>query len=191
MTLGGVLLLFKKKKAPSFEPPQPTQAPYRQPPQNPSQGIAKPAPTKQPTPISDEQLLQLQQFLQHSYQSVTDYEYLIEKVPTEQTASTIRDIIDDHKKHYQTLLHIYRSQANKDPEIREASLNRNAYTPALKKAFEQSQFQSHLLEEATRYTENPQIRDIYSSIARDHQRHALWFLSYLTVFSKDDTKNRS
>ncbi|MED4126789.1 MULTISPECIES: ferritin-like domain-containing protein [Shouchella] len=180
-------MLFKKKKAPSFDQPQPSQPSFRQPPppttSSPSQGSQ----INQPKPLSSDQLQHLQQFIQHAYQAVTDYEYLYEKVPTEHTAHTIRGIIDDNKKHYQTLLHLYRKQANKDPEVTEAMLNRNAYTPALKKAFEQEQQYTHLFEEAARLSDNRQLRDIYTSIARDHQRHALWFLSYLTIYTNDKT----
>lgn len=95
--IGRYSFVIQKKKAPSFDQPQPSQPSFRQPPppttSSPSQGSQ----INQPKPLSPDQLQHLQQFIQHAYQAVTDYEYLYEKVPTEHTAHTIRGIIDDNK----------------------------------------------------------------------------------------------
>ncbi len=72
--------------------------------------------------------------MQISFQSVTDYQSCSKKMPNEHLASIIRNIIEDEKKHYQTMLYYYKSHTGKEPTIVEAQLNRNDYIPALKKS---------------------------------------------------------
>lgn len=191
-------MLFKKRAAPTFNQPSENSQPQRplpnqaQPqfPQQPG-GKDQHQQPRQSQSLTAEQLTELQQFMQMSFQSVTEYEFLHEQMPTEHLASTIRSIIEDEKKHYQTMLHFYKTHTGKDPSIAEALLNRNAYIPALKKAFEQEQMGASLFEEAARYTPSSRLRDIYTSLARDQQRHAIWILSYLTIYSNQTNDQKS
>ncbi len=191
----GKTMLFKKRSAPSFQtPPGQTQPIIRQPPptQASLQGLSSPRPPNQhsataPISGSKEQLEELQSFMQLSYQTVANYELLIQQMPTQHVASTLTTTIEEEKYHYQMMLQLYTALSNKEPTITEAIVYRNGYMPALKKAFEQEQKAAALFENAARSSSVPQLRNLYASIARDQQRHALWFLSYLTIYR--DNKN--
>ncbi|WP_054705349.1 ferritin-like domain-containing protein [Bacillus sp. JCM 19041] len=188
-------MLFKKRSAPSFQtPPGQTQPNIRQPipSQTNLQGPSLPKPPHQrpataPISVSKEQLEELQSFMQLSYQTVADYELLIQQMPTQHVASILTDTIEEEKHHYQMMLQLYTALSNKEPTITEAIVYRNGYIPALKKAFEQEQKAAASFENAARSSTVPQLGNLYASIARDQQRHALWLLSYLTIYR--DNKN--
>ncbi|MBM7841138.1 hypothetical protein JOC54_004438 [Alkalihalobacillus xiaoxiensis] len=190
-------MLFKKRTAPTFSQQSPDASQQQRPQLNhpqshsPIQTGGKEQQPRQSQSLTTEQLAELQQFMQFSFQSVTDYQFLLEKMPNEHLASIIRNMIEDEKKHYQTMLYYYKSHTGKEPTIVEAQLNRNDYIPALKKAFEQEQIGAGLLEEAARYTPSPRLRDIYTSLARDQQRYATWILSYLTIYADQTSAQKS
>ncbi|AST94779.1 ferritin-like domain-containing protein [Shouchella clausii] len=163
--------MFKKRAAPSFSgpPPTPSAGPV-------TRGASSPT-------VSKEQRAELQQFLQLAYQSVLEYEQLRSQAPTQHLASLIDATIEEEKSHYQTLLHAYKQLSGKDPTITEPTLPRNDYIPALKAAFEKEQAAAYTFEQAARFTTNPALKEVYASLARDEQRHALWLLSFLTIYS--------
>ncbi|GAF17532.1 LOW QUALITY PROTEIN: hypothetical protein JCM19046_2050 [Bacillus sp. JCM 19046] len=186
-------MLFKKRTAPTFSQQSPDASQQQRPQLNhpqshsPIQTGGKEQQPRQSQSLTTEQLAELQQFMQFSFQSVTDYQSCSKKC----LMSTLHYSKHDRKKHYQTMLYYYKSHTGKEPTIVEAQLNRNDYIPALKKAFEQEQIGAGLLEEAARYTPSPRLRDIYTSLARDQQRHATWILSYLTIYADQTSAQKS
>lgn len=164
--------MFKKRAAPSLSGPPPTPSAFGPV----TRGASSPT-------VSKEQRAELLQFLQLAYQSVAEYEQLRSQAPTQHLASLIDATIEEEKNHYQTLVHAYKQLSGKDPTITEPTLPRNDYIPALKAAFEKEQAAAYAFEQAARFAHHPALKEMYASLARDEQRHALWLLSFLTIYS--------
>lgn len=96
-------MLFKKRTAPTFSQQSPDASQQQRPQLNhpqshsPIQTGGKEQQPRQSQSLTTEQLAELQQFMQFSFQSVTDYQFLLEKMPNEHLASIIRNMIEDEK----------------------------------------------------------------------------------------------
>ncbi|MFE6079102.1 ferritin-like domain-containing protein [Paenibacillus sp. NPDC057886] len=105
--------------------------------------------------------------------------------PTEEEKARILEIRQDEMKHLQHFIAIYVSLTGTQPTIQIAQDCPSEYIAGLSYAFKDEQETVEFYSDVADQANDPHIQVTFRRAATDEQRHAVWFLYYLTQHKAD------
>ncbi|MET3938322.1 rubrerythrin [Paenibacillus sp. PvP094] len=112
--------------------------------------------------------------------AIACYAKLAELAPTEEEKARILEIRQDEMKHLQVFMAIYVSLTGMQPTVQIAQDCPSEYIAGLNYAFKDEQETVEFYADVSDQATDPYIQAAFKRAATDEQRHAVWFLYYLT-----------
>jgi len=117
--------------------------------------------------------------------AIACYDKLAALAPTEEEHTRILEIRQDEMEHLQRFIAIYVSLTSMQPTIQIAQDCPNEYIAGLNYAFKDEQETVEFYSDVSDQTTDPHVQATFRRAATDEQRHAVWFLYYLTQHKAD------
>lgn len=112
--------------------------------------------------------------------AIACYTKLAELAPTTEEKMRILEIRQDEMKHLQYFISIYVSLTGVQPTVQIAQDCPSEYIAGIHYAFKDEQQTVEFYSDAADQATDPHIKETFRRAATDEQRHAVWFLYYLT-----------